>query len=687
MRAIEKIAELMKTPINIRNIALVAHIDHGKTTLSDSLLVSAGILAPSTAGEARALDFLPEEQRRGITMKTANISLSVSKDDNDYLINLIDSPGHVDFSGKVARALRIADGAIVVIDAVEQVMAQTETVVRQCISEGVKPILFINKIDRLITELQFTKQQIAERIEIIYNNFNDLIARYSQNPLLPKWKCTTRDGSVVFGSALHRWAISVPLAKEKGLSFQEIIDFYNKNEIKQLQQLLPIEKPLIDMIIQHLPDPQTAQKYRTGIIWNGDLSSKIGLAMSNCEVDEEKTPLVFGVTKILQDPHSGILTLGRIFSGILKPKSSVRLISSNEIKKIQNLYVFMGSTKKRIDLVPAGNIVAISGLSALNPGETLVSSNIKSMIPFEDIRYLATPVVTVALEPEMLRDLAQLKRTLERFDIEDPNLLVKIDDQSGEILLMGLGELHLETVVHDISNEIACKASAPLVVIIEKIAKSSGIMLQELFGSKVKITIEPYTRELNLKNIPTFEEEGSQTIKYRQYSNEILLSGSLIAKLSSDSIDNILVGVQNALSAGPISGKPISEARIFILDFETSNGEKFEHTVPLLRNSVWEALRKGDITTQEPIYKIQITVPSDYLGKVTSIINKRRGNVLEVRSNQDLLIISGSIPVAESFKIDQVLRSDTEGRAFWQMAFDRYEKIPASRLEELGLKK
>jgi elongation factor 2 len=546
--------------------------------------------------------------------------------------------------------------------------------------------LFINKIDRLITELQFTQQQIAERIEIIYNNFNDLIAKYSHNPLLPKWKCTTRDGSVVFGSALHRWAISVPIAKQMKLGFQEIIDFYNKNNIKKLQELLPIEIPLVNMIIQHLPDPQTAQKYRIGVIWNGDLSSKIGKAMIECK-SNDKTPLVFGITKILQDPHSGILALGRVFSGNLKPKSSIQVVSLNEIKKIQNLYVFMGSTKKRIDSVPAGNIVALSGLGALNPGETLVSSSIKSMTPFEEIRYLATPVVTVALEPEMLRDLAQLKRTLERFDVEDPNLLVKIDDQSGEILLMGLGELHLETVVHDISKEIACTASAPLVVIIEKIAKPSGIITQELFESKVKIAIEPYSQGKDSDIVNSFDKDGARTIKYRQYSNEVLISGSITSKLSNDSIDNILVGIQNALAAGPISGKPISEARIYVLDFESTSGEKFEHTVPLIRNSVWNALREGDISTQEPIYKIQITVPNTYLGKATSIINKRRGNIIDIRSNQDLLIISGTIPVAESFKIDQELRSGTEGRAFWQMAFERYEKIPLSRLEELGLKK
>ncbi|NHJ84139.1 MAG: GTP-binding protein, partial [Asgard group archaeon] len=322
MSLLDRISLLMTNKNCIRNIALVAHIDHGKTTLSDSLLATAGVLAPSTAGEARALDYLPEEQRRGITMKTANISLIVKKNEDEYLINLIDSPGHVDFSGKVARALRIVDGAIVVIDAVEQVMAQTETVIRQCITEGVKPVLFINKIDRLINELKFTPKQIAERIEIIYNNFNSLVEKFSINSSLPKWQCTTKDGSVIFGSALHKWAISIPIAKERKLTFDKIIEFYKNGKIDELQSILPIENPLIDLIINHLPNPVEAQKYRIQSIWRGDPNSIAGKAMANCS-SEEDVPLIFGSTKILSDRHAGLLVLGRIFSGTMKNKTEV----------------------------------------------------------------------------------------------------------------------------------------------------------------------------------------------------------------------------------------------------------------------------------------------------------------------------------------------------------------------------
>ncbi|NPE09583.1 MAG: GTP-binding protein [Asgard group archaeon] len=681
MSLIEKISNLMTSQKKIRNIALVAHIDHGKTTLSDSLLVSAGVLAPSIAGEARALDFLPEEQRRGITMKTANISLIVKKEDKEFLVNLIDSPGHVDFSGKVARALRIVDGAIVVIDAVEQVMAQTETVIRQCVTEGVKPILFINKVDRLINELKLTPTQIAERIEIIYNNFNALVKKFSKNSSVPKWRSSTRDGSVVFGSALHRWAISIPIAKETEITFEQIVEYYSKNEIETLQQLLPIEKPLIDMIINHLPDPITAQKYRIQNIWKGDLTSSVGKAMINCQTEGEDVPLVFGSTKILMDKHAGLLVLGRIFSGVLKEKTNVVLLNTKESKKIQSIFVFMGEDKKRLTQVPAGNTVAISGLGEINPGETLVSINQKEMLPFEEIKYLANPVVTVAIEPEMLRDLPQLKRVLERFNMEDPNLLTRIDDQSGEILLMGLGELHLETVVNDVSLLVKCTSSSPLVIFVERISKPSGEISRDEFGSKVKLLVESNTEDKT--TTPSVGKEiGDYSEGLSQYKNEIIIKKSIMNKFSKEAIENILVGIRSALTSGPISSKPVSGVRVIIVDFEATEGEKYEHTVPLLRNSVWDALRKGEIATQEPIYKIQITTPAMYLGKVTSVINKRRGDIIDVRSDQDLIIISGILPVAESFKIDQDLRSDTEGRAFWQMSFERYDIISETRLDE-----
>jgi elongation factor 2 len=268
--------------------------------------------------------------------------------------------------------------------------------------------------------------------------------------------------------------------------------------------------------------------------------------------------------------------------------------------------------------------------------------------------------------------------------MEDPNLLIKIDDQSGEILLMGLGELHLETVVNDISELVKCTSSSPLVIFVERISKPSGEITRDEFGSKVKLLVESITED----NTPVQSlETGDYSESLSQYQNEIIIKNSIITRFSKEAIENILVGTRSALFSGPLSSKPVSGVRVTISDFEVTEGEKFEHTVPLLRNSVWDALRAGEITIQEPFYKIQITTPAIHLGKVTSIINKRKGDIVDVRSDQDLIIISGNLPVSESFKIDQDLRSDTEGRAFWQMSFERYEPISKTRLEEYKQRK
>jgi len=673
----KKIWELMNKQDKIRNIAIAAHIDHGKTTFSDNLLAGAGMISEELAGKQLVLDFHEDEATRGITIDSASVSMIHKVGGKDYLINLIDTPGHVDFGGDVTRAMRAVDGCIVLCCAVEGVMPQTETVLRQALKELVKPILFINKVDRLINELKLTPKQIAERLEIIYNNFNALVERYSSQTTVPKWRSTTKDGSVVFGSALHRWAISLPIIKESKITFEEIINYYKQGKQDELPSLLPIDKPLIDMIVTHLPNPIEAQKYRIKNIWKGNLDTPEGKAMVNCLATD--APLVFGSTKIVSDQHAGSLLLGRIFSGTLEEKTNVTFANTNAKGKVRNIYVFMGQDKQRIQSVPVGNMVAISGLENVDPGETLVSQEITNMVPFEKIKYLANPVVTVAVEPKMLRDLPVLRRVLERFDLEDPNLISSVDEKSGEILLMGLGELHLETVIHDISKEVECTASSPLVVIAERIEKEGSTITKELFGTTVNLLIEPVEKELSIKQepgVPHYQE------KFRQYNNEIIIKSELHSRLSKEAIENILLGIKDALDAGPISQKPVYGIRIVISNFTTESSEKYEHTVPLLRNAVWDALRKSGISTQEPIYKIQVTAPTRYLGKISSVISKRRGTIIDVRSDNELLIITGELPVAESFKIDLDLRSDTEGRAFWQMSFDCYKPVPQNILEE-----
>lgn len=210
-KQLSEIVKLMIDKERIRNLGIIAHIDHGKTTLTDSLLAGAGLLSPSMAGTARVLDYLEEEQKRGITIKTANISLLYQTASGSFVINLVDTPGHVDFTGKVTRALRAIDGAIVVVDAVEEIMAQTEVVTRQALGERVRPVLFINKVDRLINELKLSAEQIQEKFARIIGNFNNLIEVYGEPQFKDKWKVDPAKDSVTFGSALHGWGFTFAL--------------------------------------------------------------------------------------------------------------------------------------------------------------------------------------------------------------------------------------------------------------------------------------------------------------------------------------------------------------------------------------------------------------------------------------------------------------------------------------------
>ncbi|MGL6298156.1 MAG: GTP-binding protein, partial [Methanobacteriaceae archaeon] len=284
-KMIEKIKELMYDPQHIRNIGIVAHIDHGKTTLSDNLLAGAGMISEELAGDQRFLDFDEQEQARGITIDAANVSMVHKFKDHDYLINLIDTPGHVDFGGDVTRAMRAVDGAVVVVCAVEGIMPQTETVLRQALKENVRPVLFINKVDRLINELKLEPEELQNRFFKVIAEANKLIKNMAPEDKKKEWKADVADGSVAFGSAYHNWAINVPEMQRVGINFKDIIDHCNDEKQKELAQKVPLSEVLLGMVVEHLPSPDVSQAYRVPSIWTGDIESEEGQGMINTDPD------------------------------------------------------------------------------------------------------------------------------------------------------------------------------------------------------------------------------------------------------------------------------------------------------------------------------------------------------------------------------------------------------------------
>ena len=340
-----EIAKIISDRERVRNLGIIAHIDHGKTTLSDSLLSASGLLSPSVAGEARALDFLEEEQARGITINTANISLLHEYKDTSYVINLIDTPGHIDFTGKVTRALRAIDGAVVVVDAVEEIMVQTETVTRQALAERVRPLLYINKVDRLITELRLKPEDIQKKLAKVIASFNKLIEIFCEDEYKEEWMINPGKNNVAFGSAKDRWGFTLKMAEERNITFPDIYKHYENKTMDELREKANISHAILNMATEHVPPPTVAQKYRIPVIWKGDLESEIGKSMINCSADG---PVALMVTNVTVDEKAGIIATGRLLSGTLKPGTDVYLIKNQDKDKVLQVGMYMGPYRENV---------------------------------------------------------------------------------------------------------------------------------------------------------------------------------------------------------------------------------------------------------------------------------------------------------------------------------------------------
>ncbi|MEM5843600.1 MAG: elongation factor EF-2, partial [Candidatus Aenigmatarchaeota archaeon] len=432
------------------------------TTLTDNLMAGAGMLAEELAGKIMYTWFDEQERERQLTIYGANVSMIHNYKGKDYLINLVDTPGHVDFGGDVTRAMRAVDGTIVLICAVEGIMPQTETVFRQALRERVKPVLFINKVDRLIKEVKLTPQQMMERFEKLIKEVNIVIQKYAEEQFRNKWYVSVQNGSVAFGSAKQRWAISLPYMQETGITFKDIIDMVLSDQQDELAKKAPMHKVVLDMIIKHLPSPKEAIKYRLEKIWSGDLNSTYGKDMLEVNSNGKLAAIV---TKTVPDPHVGFVATARIFSGKIQKGKDVYLVSNQKIAKVQQVAIYKGIKRIPVDEVLAGNIVAIIGIPEAFTGETICEPD-EIITPFVEIKHIFEPVVTKTIEPKNPQDLTKLVEALQKIAKEDSVLKVKINTETGEYLVSGLGELHIEAKVERKLKEMGFDiiVSNPIVV-------------------------------------------------------------------------------------------------------------------------------------------------------------------------------------------------------------------------------
>ncbi|MDO8841566.1 elongation factor EF-2, partial [Methanocalculus sp.] len=472
-KMVERVSELMDKPEYIRNIGIVAHIDHGKTTFSDNLLSGAGMISEELAGRQLFMDSDAEEQARGITIDASNVSMVHEYNGKEYLINMIDTPGHVDFGGDVTRAMRAVDGAIVLVDAVEGPMPQTETVLRQALKEGVRPILFINKVDRLINELKVDPQEMMIRLGRVIDKVNKLIRGMSEKMYTEGgWKLEAANGTVAFGSALYNWAVSIPYMQKSGISFKEVIDKCNAGDMKGLAKSSPLHEVILDIVVKHLPNPVDAQKRRIPIIWHGDKETVEGKAMLTCD---PKGPVTMMVTDISFDPHAGEVATGRLFSGKLNRGMELYVIgTAGKPNRLQQVGIFMGPSRVEVEQIVGGNIAAVTGLKDAFVGSTVTSK--QDMAPFESLKHYSEPVMTVAVEAKNMKDLPKLVEVLRQVAKEDPTIRITINEETGEHLIAGMGELHLEVVTGRIRRDknVDIITSEPIVVYRETVTKKAG---------------------------------------------------------------------------------------------------------------------------------------------------------------------------------------------------------------------
>jgi len=708
---IEKVKKLMYEPKKIRNIGTIAHIDHGKTTFSDSLIAGAGMISFEIAGQRRFLDTDDQEQERGITIWSANASMVHSFENEDYLINLIDTPGHVDFGGDVTRALRAVDGAILLVDAVESVMPQTETVLRQALKDRVKPVLFINKVDRLIKELKFTPEQMQERFVRIITDVNILIQKYAEIEYKDKFLVNVEDGSVAFGSALKKWGTSISFMKKTGITFKDIIEKTEQDQQEELAEKTPLHKVVLDMIIKHLPSPIQAQKYRVPKIWFGDPESEIGKSMTAVDPNGK---LAAVVTKVTPDPHSGFIATARIFSGKLEKGKDVYLIGKQKSQRVQQVNIYKGPHRVQVDEVVAGNICGIVGINEAFSGETLCDPDF-IIQPFEEIKHIFEPVVTKSLEPKNPKDLTKLINFLKGLSREDTTIRVKINEETGEYLVSGLGELHLDAKVERKLKEIGLEfeASAPIVVYRETIFKKSP----EIEGkspnkhNKLYFILEPLEKEFyeamkqneipavydfkkkNLDLIQKLRDLGMSADDVKDlkliYERNMLFDKTKGVQYLNEAMEMIKDGFKLIADEGPLSREPCYGIKVSIVDAEFHEDPVHRgpgQILPCVRHGITQGMFLGDPGILEPKQIIRIDVPTEVMGGAIRQVGNRRGQILDMKEERGVTLIQAKMPVSEMFGFNSELKSATGGKGFYSLIDVIYEKLPKNLQDQTVLK-
>ncbi len=683
----------------IRNIGIMAHIDAGKTTTTERILYYTGRtykLGEVHDGTA-TMDWMEQEQERGITITSAATYCEWKRFDDIYQINIIDTPGHVDFTVEVERSLRVLDGAVTLLDAVGGVEPQTETVWRQADRYGVPRIVFVNKMDRVGADFERCVSMMRERLGAkayavqiplgvaeLFTGLIDLVRRvevvYDEESLGAEWvEGAIPDAFEEKVEALRHELVEAAVEHDeellhKYLDGEELTETEVRRAIREatiLGEIVPVfcgaafknkgVQRLLDGIVDYLPSPLEVPAI-VGHLPHHD-ASKIRREPSD---KESFSALAF---KIATDPYVGKLTFFRVYSGVLKVGSYVYNPTRDRRERIGRLLQMHANKREEIKAVKAGDIAAAIGLKVTKTGDTLCDED--NPIILERMRF-PTPVVSVAIEPKTKADQEKLYVALDKLSEEDPTFLVRSDEETGQTIISGMGELHIEVLVDRMKREfqVAANIGRPHVAYRETIRKRvetvEGKFVRQTGGrgqyGHVVLNVEPSEQGQGF----VFEDKIVGGVVPREY------------------IGAVEKGVKEALDNGILAGYPIVDVKVELVDGSYHNVDSSEMAFKIAGSiGLKEAIQRADPVLLEPIMDVEVVTPADYLGDVIGDLNSRRGKVGGMIQRGEGHVIGASVPLAEMFGYTTSLRSSTQGRAAYSMEFSHYSVVPQSKAEEI----
>ncbi len=676
-----------------RNMGFIAHIDAGKTSVSECVLFYTGRThkAGTIDDGNTVLDWMAQERERGVTI----VSAATSCEWNGYDINIIDTPGHVDFTAEVERSLRVLDGAVVVLDSVAGVQPQSETVWRQANKYNVPRMIFVNKMDKIGANFDYAIQTTVDRLSAnpvpiqmpigAEDKFEGIIDLVEQKAIY--YKIGDDEGHIdkvteipedLKSKAEEYRSNLIEKVAENDEEFLEVVfsggDFDDqtfKNAIRRVtisNAIIPVMcgtalkrkaiQPMLDAIGEYLPSPLDVPAV-TGKEYRGE-SDKVRKADS----EEPFAALAF---KTVSDPYIGRLIYFRVYSGSIDAGAGVLNTITGKKERMGRIVKMHADDREEIKSVSAGDIAAAVGLKDTSTGHTICDES--QPIILEQITF-PEPVVAVSVEPKLKSDKDKLQEALLKMADEDPTFKVSYNDETAETLISGMGEFHLEIMVDRMKRElnVECNTGKPQVAYRETIttsANAEGKFIRQSGGrgqyGHCEIEIEPQ------KSGAGFEFVDS-------------IKGGAIPR---EYIPAVRKGIIEGLNSGHLLGYPIVDVKVNLVDGSFHDVDSSEVAFTIAGSmAVKAAVRKGAPVALEPIMKIEVTTPGDFLGEVIGDLNRRRGMVSETNTQSDTQIIKGSVPLGESFGYANTLRSLTQGRASFSMEFEKYEQLPKSILKE-----